>query len=142
MTGGRYSRVSVDLDFGIHIYSDERNGFIDPAELSGGTHDQLLLSLRLAFAEVLLAARPAGTGPHVLLLDEPLDSFDAERARHLLDLLREGDGTLAQVILLANQEDVAEVCNLAIHTTVEGESLRAAGTPAPRGATPLTHRQD
>jgi uncharacterized protein YhaN len=141
ITGGRYSRVSVDLDFGIHIFSDERNDFIDPAELSGGTHDQLLLSLRLAFAEVMLATRAGSGGSHVLLLDEPLDSFDTARSRQFLELLREGHGSLAQVFVLANQENVAEVCDLAITTSVENQALRAVG-PARPSATPLIERRD
>ncbi len=57
---------------------------------SGGTKDQFSLALRLAFA---LATLPAerGAAPSFIFLDEPLGSFDQERARKLLYLLVEGE---------------------------------------------------
>ncbi len=133
ITGGRYSRVSVDLDFGIHIYSDDRNAFVRPADLSGGTHDQLMLALRLAFAEVLLATRGRAQSLHLLLLDEPMDGFDMERTQRFLTLLREHDGPLQQVVLLANKPELGERCDLTFRTDVATERLAASGLGEPLG---------
>jgi len=56
--------------------------------------------------------------------------------------LREGDGALAQVILLANQEQVAELCDLTIRTTVAGERLVVGGMPVADGSSSSSFRLD
>jgi ABC-type sulfate/molybdate transport systems ATPase subunit len=77
-------------------------------------------------------------GPHLLLLDEPLDSFDAERSARFVELLREGGSPLAQVFLLGNQEQLADSCDLAVTTALGGNELHASGAGVGEGA-PAAH---
>jgi exonuclease SbcC len=92
LTLDRYHDAELTEDYKIRVW-DERAGdhgaWKEKNIFSGGTKDQFSLALRLAFA---LATLPAerGTAPSFIFLDEPLGSFDDERAQALLDLLTEG----------------------------------------------------
>jgi exonuclease SbcC len=93
LTMDRYYDAELTEDYHIKVW-DERAGEIGAWKMknifSGGTKDQFSLALRLAFA---LATLPAerGAAPSFIFLDEPLGSFDQERARKLLYLLVEGE---------------------------------------------------
>lgn len=85
ITGGRYRRLRVDeqtLTF--TVYSPETDGWIDVRKLSQGTLDQLYLCARLGIVrQVTQPANPP------LVFDDPFITFDDERARRALSLLKE-----------------------------------------------------
>jgi DNA repair exonuclease SbcCD ATPase subunit len=93
LTDQRYRDAELTDDYRIRVW-DERagmhGGWKQKNIFSGGTRDQLSLALRLAFA---LATLPEehGSAPGFIFLDEPLGSFDDDRARSLLHLLTEGE---------------------------------------------------
>ncbi len=67
-------------------------------DLSGGTEDQLLLSLRLAFAKALT---PEGA-QFFLFLDEPISSFDEQRRTSFLDFLKLLETNFQQIFLISH----------------------------------------
>jgi exonuclease SbcC len=107
LTRDRYHDAQLDPEtYKIQVW-DERvaNGgaFKEKNIFSGGTKDQFSLALRLAFA---LATLPAerGAAPSFIFLDEPLGSFDDERADALIYLLTEGEIARAfdQIFLISH----------------------------------------
>jgi DNA repair exonuclease SbcCD ATPase subunit len=90
LTGHRYFDARLTEDYHIEVWDDLAAGWRRKAIFSGGAKDQFSLALRLAFA---LATLPEerGTAPGFLFLDEPLSSFDAERAAALIAVLTDGE---------------------------------------------------
>jgi DNA repair exonuclease SbcCD ATPase subunit len=85
ITGGRYRRLRVDeqtLTF--TVYSPELDDWIDVRRLSQGTLDQLYLCARLGIVRQV-------TQPQAppLLFDDPFVTFDDERAKRALTLLKD-----------------------------------------------------
>lgn len=94
LTRDRYHDAELDPEsYKIKVW-DERAGqsgaWKEKNIFSGGTKDQFSLALRLAFALATLP-QERGTSPGFIFLDEPLGSFDDERANALLYLLTEGE---------------------------------------------------
>jgi uncharacterized protein YhaN len=85
ITGGRYSRVSVNeqtLEF--RAWSGERRDDVDVRELSQGTLDQVYLAARLGLVrQVTQDKRPP------LVFDDPFLTFDDERAAAAVVLLKQ-----------------------------------------------------
>ncbi len=107
LTQDRYHDAQLDDDsYKIQVW-DERAGqggaFKEKNIFSGGTKDQFSLALRLAFALATLP-QERGTAPSFIFLDEPLGSFDEERAEALIYLLTEGEIARAfdQVFLISH----------------------------------------
>ncbi len=113
ITRDRYHDAELDPEtYKIKVW-DERAGqsgaWKEKNIFSGGTKDQFSLALRLAFALATLP-QERGTSPGFIFLDEPLGSFDEERAAALLYLLTEGEIGRAfdQIFLISHvrvQED-------------------------------------
>ena len=82
-TGGKYRKVKVDegsMDF--WIYSEEKNDWVRPEELSGGTVDEFYLACRLALVRFIYGeTRPP------LVLDDPFVNFDEPRLMQTLEVL-------------------------------------------------------
>jgi len=106
LTLQRYYDAELTDDYRIRVW-DERAGnqgaWKEKNIFSGGTKDQFSLALRLAFA---LATLPGerGSAPSFIFLDEPLSSFDDDRAQALLYLLTEGEvaQSFDQVFLISH----------------------------------------
>ena len=96
ITGGRYRRLKVDEStLSFTLFSPELNEWVDVRRLSQGTLDQLYLCARLGIVhQVTQDANPP------LVLDDPFVTFDDDRARRSLELLREV-ARESQVILLS-----------------------------------------
>lgn len=85
ITGGRYRRVSVsEEDLSVIVWSPEKGGEVGADSLSRGTVDQLYLAARLSLVEIICGDRNPP-----LLLDDPFITFDRERLRRAMELLRE-----------------------------------------------------
>jgi hypothetical protein len=99
ITDGRYRRLKVDEDkLTFSVFSVERGDWVDVRSLSQGTLDQLYLCARLGI--VRQVTQPA-TPP--LILDDPFVTFDADRARRAVQLLKDAASDY-QVILLTSSE--------------------------------------
>ncbi len=112
LTRDRYHDADLDPEsYKIKVW-DERAGqsgaWKEKNIFSGGTKDQFSLALRLAFALATLP-QERGASPGFIFLDEPLGSFDDERANALLFLLTEGEiGRAFDQILLISHVPVQE----------------------------------
>jgi chromosome segregation protein len=100
LTGVPGRRVSLDETFALAVYTAAGEP-LAPEQLSQGARDQLLLSIRLAVADLL-----AGDVPLPLFFDDPFVHFDVERMGRLRVSLQ----IIArerQWILLTHREDLA-----------------------------------
>jgi hypothetical protein len=85
VTDGRYREVRMD-DAGleIEVRSAERDDWVGVRDLSRGTLDAVYLAARLACVRLVTGDRRPP-----LILDDPLVSFDDERAERALGVIRE-----------------------------------------------------
>lgn len=91
ITGGKYSRVRIDGNPEVSVYSPEKDAYMeikDDRSLWGGTRDRVFLAARIALLELIAG----GTHPP-LLMDDTFCSFDdmgrKERAFEMLATLAE-----------------------------------------------------
>ncbi len=85
VTGGRYAAARVSsADLAVSVARPGTNRFIGLDRLSRGTRDQAYLAARLALVDRICDGREPP-----LLVDDALASFDDERARRMLEVLRD-----------------------------------------------------
>jgi uncharacterized protein YhaN len=85
VTEGRYRRVAVDdKTFDIRLHAPERGDWVDVTQLSQGTLDLVYLVARIGLVRLVTGDRRPP-----LILDDPFVTFDDERARRALALLRD-----------------------------------------------------
>lgn len=106
ITERRYSRVRVNRDLEIEVYSSEKEGYIDFTSLSGGTADQLLICLRLAFASSLVQSTFHEGYEQFLCLDEPLHAFDSKRALTFLKMVMKFNPNFQQIFLITHNSNL------------------------------------
>lgn len=97
IAGGKYSRIFCDKEFGVMIEEDlpRESGFF-----SGGTVDQLYLSVRLALTDMLY-----GDGSCPILLDQPFLQYDKVRKERAINML-ENLPHKRQVLLFTSDESL------------------------------------
>ena len=86
LTSDRYKAVLLDEDFGVQVFDPEAGEYRPKDVFSGGTEDQFLLAMRLAFALALLPEVKGATS-QFLWLDEPLGSSDETRRSGIVEYL-------------------------------------------------------
>lgn len=119
MTRGRYQRVRLGDDFDINVFSYEKNDFVPLSVLSGGTMDQMLISLRLAFARAATASTHVS---HYLFLDEPFSSFDESRRQLFFALLDTMKATFQQMFLISHLPNLEEFTDHYMRVSLHEES--------------------
>jgi len=85
ITRDRYKSISVSLDEKAVVVFDSSEASKKIEQLSRGTKEQLLISLRLGFIEEY----EKQAEPLPIIVDEVLVNFDPHRARQTADILRE-----------------------------------------------------
>lgn len=97
IAGGKYSRIFCDKEFGVMIETDlpRESGFF-----SGGTVDQLYLSVRLGLTDMLY-----GDLSCPILLDQPFLQYDKARKERAIKLL-ENLHHKRQVLLFTSDESL------------------------------------
>jgi len=110
LTGDRYKKVDIDENMNITVMSEEeKDRKIALENLSGGTLDQLYLSLRIALSNIL-----SGNQNIPLILDDSFIQYDSKRLRKSLEMLSR-ESERRQVILFTCQEreeDLAKAMNI------------------------------
>jgi exonuclease SbcC len=102
ITSGRYRAVRLDDDYNLQVWDPEAGEFRAKEVFSGGTEDQFLLGMRLAFA-LALTPEVKGSRPEFLFLDEPLGSSDEVRRSGILDFLEsEMSSKFKQIFLISH----------------------------------------
>ena len=124
MTRGRYHQIRISNDFDISVYSEEKEDYVNLDSLSGGTLDQLLIALRLAFAR---AATSSTYYPNqFLFLDEPISSFDESRRELFFSLLETLKQGFQQIFLISHLPNLEEFVDSYLHVTLQHEEQPAA----------------
>ena len=123
ITDRRYSRVRVSHDLEIEVYSPDKEGYIDFTSLSGGTADQLLICLRLAFASSLVQSTFHEDYEQFLCLDEPLHAFDSKRALTFLKMVMKFNPNFQQVFLITHNSNLFGHFDRVLEASLEKSSL-------------------
>jgi uncharacterized protein YhaN len=99
LTNGKYSAVNIDENMNITVVEEaDRNRNIDIESLSGGTLDQLYLSLRISLSNIL-----SGNQNIPVILDDSFVQYDSNRLKKSIEMLgRESERR--QIILFTCQE--------------------------------------
>lgn len=95
MTGGKYTRVVIDQNLGVHLEDKEQGRMVALSELSSGAMDLIYLIVRLELLDLL-----CGQGVPVLL-DDSFAQLDDLRAARLLRYLAQKAQSGAQLLLLS-----------------------------------------
>ncbi len=99
VTGGKYKEVNIDEDMNITVVAEnnkERN--IEIESLSGGTLDQLYLSLRISLSSIL-----SGNQNIPIILDDSFVQYDTNRLKKSIEMLAR-ESERRQIILFTCQE--------------------------------------
>ncbi|WP_326907483.1 ATP-binding protein [Sedimentibacter sp. MB31-C6] len=103
LTGGKYREVIIDEEMNISVIAeDNKDRYIDIDSLSGGTLDQLYLSLRIGLSNVL-----SGNQNIPLILDDSFVQYDSKRLKKSIEMLSR-ESQRRQVILFTCQEREVE----------------------------------
>lgn len=86
LTSAKYRSAVLDEDYNLQVWDPEAGEYKPKEVFSGGTEDQFLLAMRLAFALALLP-EVKGQKPEFVFLDEPLGSSDEIRRSGIIDYL-------------------------------------------------------
>jgi exonuclease SbcC len=111
ITSGRYKAVQLDDDYTVRVFDPDAGEFKPKEVFSGGTEDQMLLAMRLAFALALMP-QAKGRNPEFLFLDEPLGSSDKVRRDGILALMhKELSQNFKQIFLVSHVGDLEAEAN-------------------------------
>jgi uncharacterized protein YhaN len=100
ITSGKYSRIKLDDDLTLWVFSEEKRDWILPEDhLSTGAIDQVYFVARIAFLTILSEGKRT-----ILLLDDPFLNFDKERKAKTKQILEDLTRNF-QIILLTCSED-------------------------------------
>ena len=102
ITNNRYSNFEISEDLKFTVYVKEANGFKQRDLFSGGTQDQFLIALRLAFTKSILDNR-IRADEYAFFMDEPISSSDEIRKAGIFELLGEVKQTFKQVFIIAHE---------------------------------------
>lgn len=105
VTGGRYKEVLIDEDMNISVISADNDEIVAISSLSGGTLDQLYISLRLGLSNLISSNKKIP-----LILDDSFIQYDEERLEKSLEIL-EKEKNRRQVILFTCQKREKELLN-------------------------------
>ena len=97
LTDGKYTKVFCDEEFNLRIEADMPR---ESAFFSGGTVDQLYLSLRLALIDMLF-----GSNSIFIILDQPFLQYDAERTQRAVKLLENLTDNRQILLFTADEKD-------------------------------------
>ncbi|MDD2494999.1 MAG: hypothetical protein PHE29_07390, partial [Tissierellia bacterium] len=103
ITNGRYSGVNIDDDMNITVLrEDNKDRFIEIESLSGGTLDQLYLSLRIGLSNIL-----SGSQNIPIILDDSFVQYDSNRLKKSIEMLAK-ESERRQIILFTCQDREVE----------------------------------
>jgi exonuclease SbcC len=103
MTDGRYSDLEITEDLKFKVHSIEAGAYKERELFSGGTQDQFLIALRLAFTQSVLDSR-VRADRYCLLLDECISSSDPARKQGIFEVLDGLKDTFCQIFVIAHED--------------------------------------
>jgi len=117
LTDGRYSQFEITEDLRFKAYSGEARSYKEREVFSGGTQDQFLIALRLAFTQSILDSRVMADR-YSLLMDECISSSDDQRKQGIFEVLQAMKKTFSQIFIIAHED----ISNFVDHYIVLGRS--------------------
>ena len=105
LTSDRYSDFEITEDLKFKVHSNQAGGYKEREIFSGGTQDQFLIALRLAFTQSILDSR-VQADKYSLLMDECTSSSDVNRKQGIFEVLDAMKQTFSQIFIIAH-EDIA-----------------------------------
>ncbi|WP_455367771.1 ATP-binding protein [[Eubacterium] cellulosolvens] len=106
LTNDRYSDFQITEDLKFTVHTSEVRGYKEREIFSGGTQDQFLIALRLAFTQSILDSRVA-SDRYSLLMDECTSSSDDIRKQGIFEVLEAMKKTFSQIFIIAH-EDISD----------------------------------
>ncbi len=103
LTDGRYSDFEITEDLKFKVHSNEAGGYKEREIFSGGTQDQFLIALRLAFTQSILDSRVMAD-KYCLLMDECISSSDDLRKQGIFEVLDAMKKTFSQIFIIAHED--------------------------------------
>ena len=103
LTGNRYSDFEITEDLKFKVHSNQAGGYKEREIFSGGTQDQFLIALRLAFTQSILDSRVMAD-KYSLLMDECISSSDEVRKQGIFEVLDAMKQTFSQIFIIAHEE--------------------------------------
>jgi uncharacterized protein YhaN len=114
ITGGRYQKIQVHDELDIDVWSPERKGWVPVDVLSQGTIDQVYLAARIELVRLVTQDRRPP-----LIFDDPFVTYDDDRARRALELLR-GLAADHQILYLTTSDRYDDVADKVITLPAPG----------------------
>ncbi|OLR64086.1 ATP-binding protein [Peptoniphilus porci] len=99
MTNFKYSEILIDDRFKIKVYDKFVDSYVDLHNLSLGTIDQIYLAFRLSISKIITDKKIP------LVLDSHFDSYDDDRLKNTLDVLRDEE----QVLIFSSSSREREI---------------------------------
>lgn len=99
MTRSKYSEILIDDRFEIKVYDKNIGDYVDLDSLSLGTIDQIYLAFRLSISKIITDKKIP------LVLDSHFDSYDDERLKNTLEVLKEEE----QVLIFSSSNREKEI---------------------------------
>ena len=130
LTEGRYEQLEIDDDLRVRVFCKEKNDFVGLTEISNGTHRQLMLCVRLALSQALIAS--SGKTAQFIFFDEPFAFFDEQRMAKAIDVLRKISPEITQVFLAAQRFDDPDAFDMYLNCTVDTDTIEACAKPRRR----------
>lgn len=109
LTEGRYADVEINDDLTFRVMSSSTGSYHNREIFSGGTQDQFLIALRLAFTRSVLSKR-SGVERYALFMDESTASSDESRKQGIFGLLEYLNTMFPQIFVIAH-EDISDSVN-------------------------------
>ena len=125
LTQDRYEQLDIDDDLRVRVFSKEKNDFVGLEEISNGTHRQLMLCVRLALSQALIASTSRSS--QFIFFDEPFVFFDEQRMTKAVDVLGRISPQITQVWLAAQRFEKPETFDMVIDCDVDGDCLEVSG---------------
>ncbi|MFH0847953.1 MAG: AAA family ATPase [archaeon] len=119
LTDSRYSQFEITEDLRFKVYSSEAGGYKERELFSGGTQDQFLIALRLAFTQSILDSRVMADR-YSLLMDECISSSDDQRKQGIFEVLQAMKKTFSQIFIIAHED----ISNYVDHSITLGRNER------------------
>lgn len=113
ITDSRYFQLKIDDDLKFKVSSREAGDMKERDVFSGGTQDQFLIALRLAFTQSILDSR-ARADRYCLLMDECISSSDEFRKKRIFTVLEHMKKAFPQIFIIAH-EDITDEVDYALH---------------------------
>ena len=99
MTRSKYSEILIDDRFDIKVYDKNIDDYVDLDSLSLGTIDQIYLAFRLSISKIITDKKIP------LVLDSHFDSYDDERLKNTLEVLKDEE----QVLIFSSSNREKEI---------------------------------